>query len=174
MSLVTYALFGLAAVSVTIAVVVIVQSRKEEELRTVDIDEQSGLLAGAQVIHDLDDDATLRRLTKEGLRLSINDSTHFAVEENLTTGYGWQLEKDGGECGRRGVISISESYDAPHFGDEELAPVGAPGTKYFSFFGSSKGSCTWRAAYARSWEFDWENRIGNADQLVEIDFNVVN
>ena len=31
MSLVTYALFGLAAVSVTIAVVVIVQSRKEEE-----------------------------------------------------------------------------------------------------------------------------------------------
>ena len=172
--MVTYALFGLAAVSVTIAVVVIVQSRKEEELKTVDIDEQSGLLAGAQVIHDLDDPATLRKLTNEGLRLSINGSTHFSVEENLTTGYGWELEKDGGECGRNGVIHVSHSYDAPHFGDDELAPVGAPGTKYFSFFGSSNGSCTWRAAYARSWEFDWGDRIGNAARLLEIDFNVVN
>ena len=173
MSWVTYALFGLAAVSVTIAVVVITQNRKEAEVKTEEIEEQ-GRLGGFGTIHDLDDPATLRRLTSEGLQLNLNGATHFSVEENLTTGYGWELEKDGGECGRRGVISISESYDAPHFGDEELAPVGAPGTKYFSFFGSSKGSCTWRAAYARSWEFDWENRIGNADQLVEIDFNVVN
>ena len=173
MSWVTYALFGLAAVSVTIAVVVITQNRKEEEMKTEEIEEQ-GRLGGYQTIHDLDDPTTLRKLTNEGLRLTLNGATHFAVEENLTTGYGWELEKDGGDCGRRGVISVSLSYDAPHFGEDELEPVGAPGTKYFSFFGSSNGSCTWRAAYARSWEFDWGDRIGNAARLLEIDFNVAN
>ena len=161
MSWVTYALIGVAAVSVTIAVVVVTQQRKEAEINTVEIEEQ-GRFASAQSIHDLDDPATLRRLTNEGLRLNVNGRTHFSIEENLTTGYGWELEKDGGECGRGGVLSISSSYDAPHFGDDDLQPVGAPGTKYFSFTGASNGRCTWRAAYARSWEFDWGDRIGNA------------
>ena len=50
--------------------------------------------------------------------------------------------------------------------------MGAAGTKYFTLTGARIGTCTWRAAYARSWEFDWGDRIGRAAQLIEIPVRV--
>ena len=63
----TYALIGLTAVAVTITVIAITQANKEADTRTIDIEEQNNRLGSAQTIHDLNDSATLRRLTNEGL-----------------------------------------------------------------------------------------------------------
>ena len=108
----------------------------------------------------------LKAFTEQGLRLEGNNVQHFSVSENVTTGYEWILEERGGEC--RNILSVRESYDAPYFGEGELELVGVAGTKYFSLNGLKNGQCTWRAAYARSWEFDWQDRVGNAGRMIQI------
>ena len=122
------------------------------------------------MVHDLNEKETLNRFQDEGVSLSRSMSVHFSVEENLTTGYAWTLEK-AGPC--EGFVSVSESYDAPQF-DDGLEVAGASGTKYFTFTGQKTGKCTWRAAYARPWEFDWENRVNNNVQMLEIPITVDN
>ena len=108
----------------------------------------------------------LNAFQDRGLSLERNDVQHFTVSENLTTGFEWILEKNGGECAD--ILSVHESYDAPYFGEDELDLVGVAGSKYFSLHGVRNGQCTWRAAYARSWEFDWQDRIGNAGKMIQI------
>ena len=126
--------------------------------------EAENRLGLSQTVHDLDNDVVLKAFTDNGLSLARNEVKHFSVSENLTTGYEWILEKDGGECGD--ILSVHDSYDAPYFGEDDLELVGVSGTKYFSLHGVRNGQCTWRAAYARSWEFDWQDRIGRAGRLI--------
>ena len=132
MNWVTFALIGLTAVTVTIAVFAVTQAnKKSDELKT---QESSGaVLTNGYTVHDLSETSTLSNFESNGVQIARNGLVHFSAAENLTTGYGWILEENGGECG--GIVSVNESYDAPHFDDEELAPVGVGGTKYFTIGG---------------------------------------
>lgn len=171
MAFAQYAFFGAIALTVAFTVLVVSQKNKEAETSNKLAEEQQNQLAFANSFYDLNEQATLDKLQNQGLQLSRSARAHFSVAENLTTGYQWILEEDGGECAN--FITVSSSYDAPHFAEDEIEPMGAAGTKYFTLTGASLGACKWRAAYARSWSFDWGDRIGNAAQLIEISVQVL-
>ena len=118
----------------------------------------------------MSNEATRKKFKDEGVSIKKMDSIHFAFEENLTTGYEWIMETPS-PC--KGLVSTASSYDAPQFENDDIEYVGAPGTRYYSVTGKSKGECTWKIAYARNWEFDWENRQNAAVQMVSIDLSVL-
>ena len=81
------------------------------------------------------------------------------MDENLTTGLLWILDKNA--CSQT-MVKIESTYDAPDQFDYEAEIAGEGGTRYFSLTGGvDTGDCTFRMAYARPWEFNWEDSIDN-------------
>ena len=111
------------------------------------------------VLHNLDDGPTLETLTADGLEVRREGgNAYLKVEENLTTGYQWIFEKK--DC--HGVnLDISKEFDAPAQFEGEEPLMGEAGTLYVTLTGRESGDCSIRMAYARPWEFDWEDRVQN-------------
>ena len=120
-----------------------------------------GNLALQNQLLNLEDPVTFDNLLESGLTLSVGQGKHLSIEENLTTGFEWHVKPN--EC--LDHLEVLETYDAPVTLENEEALMGAPGDKYYTLIGSTEGSCEFTIAYARSWEFDWGDRIGAADEI---------
>ena len=116
---------------------------------------------------DLNDSSTVESLEINGLQVSVDQSHHMSVKENLTTGYSWIVKPT---C--KYELQIQESYDPPFFAEEDEAIMGAAGTKYLQFLGANEGECTFQMAYARGWEFDWESNAENYAKMITFDIEV--
>ena len=120
---------------------------------------------------DLENEEQLATVMKDGIDVGVDGGrAFFKIDENPSTGYEWIIDPNG--CTEEHV-KVDQSFDPPaqFEGEEQLA--GAPGTACFSFTGKNKGECTFRMAYARNWEFDWGENIGESDQIIEIPVSVV-
>ena len=161
-----WVVIGVSVVAVGATIYLVLDSSSEEESLQTKDEEMDEL--GWQV-WDLSDAATRKAITKEGVAIDARgDLEYFSVSENLTTGYEWIIDPKG--CSKQ-IIKVETSYDAPAQLEESEEPImGAPGTKYITFTGVEPGKCTFRMAYARQWEFDWEDEAtkANADQIIEI------
>ena len=74
-----------------------------------------------------------------------------------------------------GILKISDSFDAPATGEDELEKAGAPGTKYFTLAALSEGDCYFKMAYARGWEFNWADEKSHVNiRLIQIPISVAN
>ena len=86
------------------------------------------VLAGLY-LHNLDDDELLDELEEKGFYIQDNgESVYFRADSNPTTGYDWNIRDS---CS---VATISSSFDAPYFADDEEV-AGAGGTSYFTISG---------------------------------------
>ena len=66
-----------------------------------------------------------------------------------------------------------DGYEPP-VSEEEYDIVGAPGTRYFTFTGVGEGQCVFKMAYARPWEFDWEDEeaVEASKDFGYVEFNI--
>ena len=80
MNWVTFALIGLTAVTVTIAVVAVTQAnKKSDELKT---QESSGaVLTNGYTVHDLSETSTLSNFESNGVQIARNGLVHFSAAE---------------------------------------------------------------------------------------------
>ena len=120
-------------------------AREERERYTFDLD----------VMSVLDDFITNGATISEGATIWIEFS------ENPTTGYEWIID----ESSCADVIWYERSYEQDET-EEDMMGVG--GTTTIMFQGWAEGNCTFRAANARSWEFDGFDSIDNSMDVVEI------
>ena len=85
-------------------------------------------------------------LEKNGLTLSIGETATFILEQNLTTGYGWEINKNLAN----GLYSVtSEDKTA----SDSIGLRGSPGTKEITVIGLMQGAATLQAAYVQPWMF---------------------
>lgn len=79
----------------------------------------------------------------QNLKISVGEAASVKIEENPTTGYGWEfLLKD------EGIIKpLSEDYEATNSG-----LLGAGGYKFYRFEGIKSGTAEVDACYYRPWE----------------------
>ena len=95
------------------------------------------------------------------MEAGVNGLPHFfAIEENLTTGYSWIIDYEA--C--KDIMEVDEDFDAP-VEIEDL--VGVPGTKQIEFSGQSEGTCTFRMAYAKYWEFQWDHSEAQRNDYID-------
>ena len=170
MSWVKWAVIGVVATAgITVGIIFLTQSdSKAEESNAVE--EQNSIegfgIRSTRVQMDLNDFSFVERLETDGLKISVDETHHMSVEENLTTGYQWIIKPT---C--EFEIQIQESYDPPFFAEDE-GIVGAAGTKYIQLLGANEGECTYQMAYARSWEFDWDSNANAAARMITFDIEV--
>ena len=117
----------------------------------------------------------IERWETEGVTLSLSNddasSITFKVDENPTTGFSWSIDPNG--C-PDDFVSIEQTYDAPAQFEEDAEPImGAGGVAYFVVSAEEAGNCTFRIAYARSWLFNWEDKIDNHEKMIAIPVSVV-
>lgn len=95
----------------------------------------------------------------------------YKIHENASTGYAWNFDKK--ECSED-LVQIESEYKMAEQ-PEGLEPLdGVPGTRYLTFMatGDKKGTCEFRMAYARPWEFNWTDQIYNNMLMIEFDIIV--
>ena len=136
----------------------------------MNLEEDRGILLSGNGVNDLNNEETLLRLRDGGLRLLMDQDSHFSVSENISTGYQWLVKP-----GCKGLLSVTESYDSPVLvlGENDIPIEGASGTKYISLTGLNQGNCTFSIAYARPWEFDWTTNLDRANKVIEFDIQVL-
>mmetsp|Transcript_9741 Transcript_9741/g.12001 ORF Transcript_9741/g.12001 Transcript_9741/m.12001 type:complete len:154 (-) Transcript_9741:130-591(-) len=150
MAWVWYVIAGVTIVVVAGTVYYITTKDEEAALKTEEQVEEPKKLT----LLSLSDEAIQLKLADKGLTLDADGGVeYFEVEENASTGYQWILKTS--DCSPE-VVKIETGFDAP-VSDKEYDLVGAPGTRYFTFTGKGEGKCNFSMAYARPWEFDWED-----------------
>ena len=103
--------------------------------------------------YDLDLEDIRDTLESDGLRLGIGMGIKLSIEENGSTGAFWSVKP--GSCAD--LVDITEDYVYEEVFDDFGFPLdGAPGTKFFELSGKAEGECTFEAALAQEWLFDWE------------------
>ena len=91
MSWVKWAVIGVVATAgITVGIIFLTQSdSKAEESNAVE--EQNSIegfgIRSTRVQMDLNDFSFVERLETDGLKISVDETHHMSVEENLTTGY---------------------------------------------------------------------------------------
>merc|ERR1712051_365592 len=145
---------GAVGLGAVIGVVVWQASSDTVEAESASEERRAGIRAILNhELHDLGDSETRQRFQDEGFLMEEDQVVHFKVFENPTTGFQW-IPKEG-MCD--GVVKITESFDPPAaVSEEEGQMAGAGGTKYYSVVGLDEGNCDFQIAYARFWEFSWE------------------
>ena len=106
----------------------------------------------------------MSRLEKSGMYIEDGEQKIYSVEENPSTGYEWIVDKSA--CSED-IVSIDDDFEKAIVPEDY---VGAPGTKHFIFTGISEGSCEFRMAYARPWEFKWGDESTYNDDVEFISF----
>ena len=100
--------------------------------------------------------------------------------ENPSTGYNWIIDK---EACSEDLVQIQSEFkdpeppvglDGPDGEPFEYAPPGTPGTMILTITatGNKTGTCEFRMAYARPWEFNWYDAIDYANDKVKFDITV--
>lgn len=118
----------------------------------------------------LTDPTTLTHFVDSGIKLSVNSSKGFSLEENPSTGYSWQvnealfngifeIQKDSGNA-KSAIASLNSALPTKVGSGNALGKtetphpiVGAPQGKTFILKGLKPGTATFEIAYARPWEF---------------------
>ncbi len=144
-----------------------------EDAQTAREESDAVQLIGPELF-DLDKRSVLAKIEDEGVILKKDGGlVYFSVESNASTGYSWIINESA--CSED-ILTVEESYAPPEpemiVDGEAVEMSGAPGTSYFTFTGGDKGDCTFKMAYARSWEFNWEETNDNFAQMIEIPVTV--
>ena len=106
----------------------------------------------------------LMEMTEENSTLLLDaDEPHYLkAKGNVTTGYTWLI--DHSTCGD--ALSILDQYISPAMmGNEQM--MGASGETLFTLQASGSVDCQVQFAYARPWEFSWEEP-SNDVQIISI------
>ena len=158
-------------VAIVVAAVLIRNTLSNTSPSVSESSKRIGLTNESASLLNLNDEQTLAEVESNGVALAAHGGkAFFAVRENPSTGYRWLV--DDSAC-NESIVKVTSDYDQPeeiYQGGRRLA--GAPGTRYFTFVGQSVGECTFRMAYARSWEFDWDSKIQNNAQMISFDVSV--
>lgn len=93
---------------------------------------------GAYAFNETDDNTTVT--------LPVGSNITISLEENPTTGYGWNVTSS------TGLQLVNETYDA-----QETELLGAPGVHIWEYVAADEGAGEFSAVYMRS----WENMTGN-------------
>ena len=118
------------------------------------------MTAAEAAVYDMTKDSQVKEnLEKNGLNLTIGETATFILEQNLTTGYGWEINEDAAD-GHYSVSSANKS------GSNQRGFVGMAGTKEITVKGLSEGTAAFQAAYVRPWEFKgWNDAMDAAGSL---------
>ena len=108
----------------------------------------------------LDDKDVRDYLQMSGATVTAGNTIWFEMASNPTTGYDWIFDNE--DC--NSFITIEDSYQMDEEGFES-GMMGVPGTTTVKLTGFLEGQCTWRAAYARDWEFTGFNDTNNMDMI---------
>ena len=126
-------------------------------------------LAHAQYTHNLDDQQHLSMITQSGIKLSQNiPTTYLTISSNGgSTGYSWILDRQ--SC--YNVVQIDAEYVYSPPSDDV---VGSSGQEVYTLTAEKYGKCTFRIAFARSWEFlDFNDHKSKNGYMIEIPLHVV-
>jgi len=88
--------------------------------------------------------------------LELEEPTYLKAESNATTGYMWMIDAD--DCDGK-LDTQDQMLQAQFVTDEEgNMMVGTPSSTLFTITAYELGiNCSVRFAYARPWEFSWDN-----------------
>ena len=143
---------------------------KGEGAQTATREESDSVKLIGPELFDLEKRTVLAKIEDEGVILEKDGGlTYFSVESNASTGYSWIIDESA--CSED-ILTVEESYAPPEpemiVDGKAVEMAGAPGTSYFTFTGGDKGDCTFKMAYARSWEFNWEETNDNFARMITI------
>ena len=97
-------------------------------------------------VYNLITNTAKAELESKGLTIAEGETATFILKQNLTTGYGWEIN----ESIANGIYSVTSKDNAPVFTGGLL---GVPGTKEITIKALMQGYATLQAAYVRPWEF---------------------
>ena len=110
-------------------------------------------------------------ITSSGINLSKqNNVAYFKITSNNgSTGYSWFMDK--AECA--GILDMESGYVYYEPENNDEWDVGY-GKEIFTLTAKKYGSCTFRIAYARSWEWvDFDIHEENEGYMLEIPIRVL-
>ena len=97
------------------------------------------------IIYDCTKKDVLQGLKDDGLQLKVGQKAKIILHQNLSTGYGWQIN----DKKATGVCEISTKNKSA----QSTGMVGVPGQIVISVTGEKAGESTLQAVNVRPWEF---------------------
>ena len=134
---------------------------------------------------DLDDSEMLERLESKGVAMVLDSyDAVFKVKENGSTGFGWLW--DDKACTEDVVsldthVQMESNVNKEQLSSEDGAietvqvrthMVGMPSERIFTLTPENVGECTFRLAYARPWEFSFENEATSKPPIRRIEIPI--
>ena len=126
----------------------------------------------AKYYHDLDDQQHIAMITESGINLSnVNNEAYMKITSNNgSTGYSWLIDTEACDA----ILDIDVGYVYHEAESEDGIDGIGYGEEIFTLTAEKYGKCTFRLAYARSWEFvDFETHEKENGYLIEIPINVL-
>ena len=126
----------------------------------------------ADYVHDLDDQDHLDLISENGINMNKQNKKVYmkVTSNNGSTGYTWIIDHD--EC--KDILDIESGYVYYEPESNDAFDIGY-GEEIFTLTAKKYGTCTFRIAYARAWEWsNFADHISSNGYIIEVPIQVVN